>query len=281
VCVIVHLDHDGPGVVEPGGQPVGVDQEAAVGARPVQQVGIDPVVDPEARAPRRNDADGPQHAEVPRHLGMRQLQRLVQDADQRSPAVRSMARMRRRMGSVIAFPCGGPAVNVLAIIVTARTLGLQIRIAWAVVGGIGFSVPVGALVAVLFRKKDRGRLGHLVALPREAPRRSLGRTVVYFALVVPNDTFTGSPIGRYFAEPDRTFDADTAPTGKSACNGPAPGTGRCSRPATLMAATIVTPHDGWPPWVSKVRALYCWSKGTKLGDTRGDGVTCVWRVARP
>ena len=87
------------------------------------------------------------------------------------------------LGPATAFLYSGPAINVLAIIMTARILGLPLGIARAL-GAVGFSVVIGALMAFLFRKEERERLGDFVAVPEEAPRRTLGQTVVYFALMV-------------------------------------------------------------------------------------------------
>jgi hypothetical protein len=87
------------------------------------------------------------------------------------------------LGPATAFLYAGPAINVLAIIMTARVLGLEIGIARAL-GAVVFSVVIGALMAFLFRKDERQRLGDLVALPEEPPRRSLGQTAIYFALMV-------------------------------------------------------------------------------------------------
>jgi len=87
------------------------------------------------------------------------------------------------LGPATAFLYSGPAINVLAIIMTARVLGLPLGIARAL-GAVGFSVVIGALMAFLFRKEEQQRLGDFVAVPEEAPRRTLGQTVVYFALMV-------------------------------------------------------------------------------------------------
>ena len=87
------------------------------------------------------------------------------------------------LGPATAFLYAGPAINVLAMIMTARILGLQIGIARAL-GAVAFSVVIGALMAFFFRKEERERLGDLLTLPEEPPTRSLGQTVVYFALMV-------------------------------------------------------------------------------------------------
>jgi uncharacterized membrane protein YraQ (UPF0718 family) len=87
------------------------------------------------------------------------------------------------LGPATAFLYAGPAINVLAMIMTARILGLQIGIARAL-GAVAFSVVIGALMAFFFRKEERERLGDLLTLPEEPPTRTLGQTVVYFALMV-------------------------------------------------------------------------------------------------
>ena len=82
-----------------------------------------------------------------------------------------------------------------------------------------------------------------------------------------------------------TFDTDAADSGKSACNGP------CAQNwPPLQAAdvdrgsgdyTVVTRDDGSRQWAYKGKPLYFWSKDAKPGDTSGDGVKGVWRIARP
>ena len=124
------------------------------------------------------------------------------------------------LGPATAFLYSGPAINVLAVIMTARILGLQLGIARAV-GAVGFSVIIGALMAFLFRKEEQERLGDLIALPEEAPRRTLGQTVVYFALMVALLVFLN------WSEPDGGDGSGarcTTPSGGSAPRSPC-----CSR----------------------------------------------------
>jgi hypothetical protein len=87
------------------------------------------------------------------------------------------------LGPATAFLYAGPAINVLAIIMTARILGVQIGVARAV-GAVGFSVVIGALMAFLFRREEQQRLGDMPAIPEQPARRSLGQTGVYFTLMV-------------------------------------------------------------------------------------------------
>lgn len=63
------------------------------------------------------------------------------------------------LGPAIAFLYSGPAINVLAIILTARVLGLKLGLARAV-GAVTFAVVIGLIMAGLFRKEDRERLSN-------------------------------------------------------------------------------------------------------------------------
>ena len=60
------------------------------------------------------------------------------------------------LGPAAAFLYSGPAINVLAIILTARVLGFQIGLARAV-GAVTFAFVVGLLMAALFRKEEAAR----------------------------------------------------------------------------------------------------------------------------
>lgn len=60
------------------------------------------------------------------------------------------------LGPAIAFLYSGPAINVLAIIMTARILGWEIGLARAI-GAISFSVIIGLIMHVLFLKEENNR----------------------------------------------------------------------------------------------------------------------------
>jgi len=60
------------------------------------------------------------------------------------------------LGPAIAFLYSGPAINVLAIILTARILGLQLGLARAI-GAVLFSVIIGLLMHFIFLKEERER----------------------------------------------------------------------------------------------------------------------------
>jgi len=60
------------------------------------------------------------------------------------------------LGPAIAFLYSGPAINVLAIVMTARILGVQMGIA-RTVGAVVFSVVIGFIMHLLFRKEEQAR----------------------------------------------------------------------------------------------------------------------------
>ncbi len=88
------------------------------------------------------------------------------------------------IGPATAFLYSGPAINVLAIILTARVLGWQLGLARAV-GAIVFAIIIGILMAIIFRKDDKERLkGDLVMGSSEDDQRSGLQNIIYFATLV-------------------------------------------------------------------------------------------------
>jgi len=89
------------------------------------------------------------------------------------------------IGPATAFLYSGPAINVLAIILTARVLGWQLGLARAI-GAIIFAVVIGVLMAIIFRKDDKERLkGKLVMDNNEnSEGRSGSQNIIYFITLV-------------------------------------------------------------------------------------------------
>jgi uncharacterized protein len=61
------------------------------------------------------------------------------------------------LGPAVAFLYSGPAINVLAIVLTARVLGWELGLARAI-GAVIFAVVIGFLMALFYRKDDQERL---------------------------------------------------------------------------------------------------------------------------
>jgi uncharacterized membrane protein YraQ (UPF0718 family) len=84
------------------------------------------------------------------------------------------------LGPAIAFLYSGPAINVLAIILTARILGLELGLARAI-GAIVFSVVIGFMMHLFFIKEENQKYADQIDLPEVSTTRPLWQTVLYFA----------------------------------------------------------------------------------------------------
>ena len=99
------------------------------------------------------------------------------------PLFAGIYRMGAGLGPAAAFLYSGPAINVLAIILTARVLGLQLGIARAI-GAIAFSVIIGLLMHLIFRKEEAPKAKAAAAMPEDEVDRPLWQNVLYFASMV-------------------------------------------------------------------------------------------------
>lgn len=88
------------------------------------------------------------------------------------------------LGPATAFLYSGPAINVLAIIMTARILGWEIGLARAL-GAVIFSVIIGLLMHVIFLKEERSRVieGEMI-VGEDEQQRPLWQNALYFAVMV-------------------------------------------------------------------------------------------------
>lgn len=87
------------------------------------------------------------------------------------------------LGPAIAFLYSGPAINILAIILTGRILGAKFGLARAI-GAILFSIVIGAAMQFLFRKEEREKEAAALAMPEPAPGRPLWQTATFVALMI-------------------------------------------------------------------------------------------------
>ena len=87
------------------------------------------------------------------------------------------------LGPATAFLYSGPAINVLAIILTARVLGLEIGLARAV-GAILFSVVIGLLMHFFFRREELEKSESQMLTPETEVSRPLWKNALYFASMV-------------------------------------------------------------------------------------------------
>jgi len=87
------------------------------------------------------------------------------------------------LGPAIAFLYSGPAINILAIVLTARVLGLPIGIARAF-GAVVFSIVIGLLMHFIFKKEEDAKAQAALYLPEQEKGRPLWQTVVYIGTLV-------------------------------------------------------------------------------------------------
>lgn len=99
------------------------------------------------------------------------------------PLFAGIYKMGAGIGPATAFLYSGPAVNILAIILTARVLGPELGIARAI-GAIVFSIVIGLSMHFIFRKEDALKNAAPMALPDAPAGRPLWQTALYFLSMI-------------------------------------------------------------------------------------------------
>lgn len=99
------------------------------------------------------------------------------------PLFQGIYRMGAGLGPATAFLYSGPAINVLAIVMTAKVLGASLGIARAV-GAVAFSIIIGLLMAFLFRREEQQKVAAAAAMPEPEAGRPLSHTAAFFATMV-------------------------------------------------------------------------------------------------
>lgn len=99
------------------------------------------------------------------------------------PLFAGIKRMGAGLGPATTFLYSGPAINVLAIVLTARVLGLDLGVARAV-GAIVFSVVIGLIMHFIFRKEEREKAeaARLAVTPEVS--RPLWQNALFFVSLI-------------------------------------------------------------------------------------------------
>lgn len=114
------------------------------------------------------------------------------------PMFAGIYRVGAGLGPAAAFLYSGPAINVMAIFLTARVLGFDLGIA-RVVGAIVFAIIIGLLMALIFRREEENRTRAMMALPPSPPtKRRLWQNAVFLAAMILFLVFSD------WADPSRT-----------------------------------------------------------------------------
>jgi len=100
------------------------------------------------------------------------------------PMFAGIYRLGAGLGPASAFLYSGPAINVLAIFLSARVLGLSIG-AGRAIGAAVFAVAIGLLMALVFRRGERAKAAAAVQMPEpEAPGRPGWQNALMLATMV-------------------------------------------------------------------------------------------------
>ncbi|MDY6934191.1 MAG: permease [Spirochaetota bacterium] len=99
------------------------------------------------------------------------------------PLFAGIYRMGAGLGPASTFLYSGPAINILAIILTLRVLGPEIGIARAI-GAILFSIIIGLFMHLFYRKEEMNKSESLVHMPEPVDSRPIWQTVIYFGLMI-------------------------------------------------------------------------------------------------
>ncbi len=99
------------------------------------------------------------------------------------PLFAGIWRMGAGLGPAVAFLYSGPAINVLAIVLTAAVLGPSLGAARAI-GAIVFSVVIGLAMHFIYRREEADKAAQAIAAPDDGRDRPLWKTAAYFAAMV-------------------------------------------------------------------------------------------------
>ncbi len=99
------------------------------------------------------------------------------------PLFSGIYRMGAGLGPATTFLYSGPAINVLAIVLTTRVLGIKLGVARAV-GAILFSVVIGLMMHFIYRKEELEKSAQQASMPDPEAKRPLWQNVFYFASMV-------------------------------------------------------------------------------------------------
>jgi uncharacterized protein len=99
------------------------------------------------------------------------------------PLFSSIHKRGAGLGPAVAFLYSGPAINILAIILTARILGFEIGLA-RVIGAVIFAILTGLIMATIYRKEEKAKAEAQINFPDIPESRPLWQTAVHFFALV-------------------------------------------------------------------------------------------------
>lgn len=99
------------------------------------------------------------------------------------PLFAGIYRMGAGLGPATAFLYAGPAINVLAVILTARVLGLELGIARAI-GAVVFSIIIGLIMQFMFRNEETDAKQPEMTAPDSEAQKTLVQNALFFGCMI-------------------------------------------------------------------------------------------------
>jgi len=99
------------------------------------------------------------------------------------PLFAGIYRMGAGLGPACAFLYSGPAINILAIVLTANVLGAEMGIARAV-GATVFAIVIGLAMHFFFRREELEKIQAAAILPEPEVARPLWQNALYFGSMI-------------------------------------------------------------------------------------------------
>lgn len=99
------------------------------------------------------------------------------------PLFSSIHKRGAGLGPAVAFLYSGPAINILAIILTARILGFEMGVA-RIIGAVVFAVVIGSMMALIYRKEEKQKAAEQMKIVVPPEKRPLWQTSLHFFTLV-------------------------------------------------------------------------------------------------
>ncbi len=99
------------------------------------------------------------------------------------PLFSSIHKRGAGLGPAIAFLYSGPAINILAIILTARILGFEMGVA-RIIGAVTFSIVIGSVMSIIYRKEEKVKAEDQMNIQLPPEKRPLWQTSFHFFILV-------------------------------------------------------------------------------------------------
>lgn len=99
------------------------------------------------------------------------------------PLFSSIHKRGAGLGPAIAFLYSGPAINILAIILTARILGFEMGVA-RTVGAVSFSIIIGLIMSLIYHKEEIVKKEEQMNIALLPEKRPMWQTSFHFFILV-------------------------------------------------------------------------------------------------